>query len=336
MFIFRNHDFFVSIVACTVISCIAVISSWIIFDGTTSIFVFFVCALFCALHIITTLRRYRSIAALSSELGSILHGNTLLDLSECSEGELAVLRSEIYKMTRRLREQSDALSEEKTFLSDSMADVSHQLRTPLTALNLSLTLLKSPDTSAERKSELLREISTLLSRVEWLVSAMLIMAKIDAGTAKFQCKPVPVSQLISRAYAPLEISMELKSQTFTIDMSGDESFLGDMDWSVEAVGNILKNAMEHTDVGGEIHVACIENALFTEIIVSDNGSGIDEADLPNLFKRFYKGKGSPDGSVGVGLALAQMIVTEQNGSIKAQNSPYGGARFIIRFHKAIV
>lgn len=336
MRIFRNHDFFVSVICYLVIICIAVIAALVIFDTETALFVLCLSLVLFAVHVFVTRRRYLSIVQLSSQIGGILHGGATFDLADGTEGELSVLRSEIFKMTLRLREQAEVLKEDKVFLSNSMADVSHQLRTPLTALNLSLTLLKNPETTQERKAELLREISKLISRLDWLVSAMLIMAKIDAGTAKFKQNTVSVSELIARAYAPVEISMEIKNQRFTTQLSGDESFIGDMEWSVEALGNIIKNAMEHTPEGGHIHVAATENALFTEIIISDDGEGIDEADLPKLFERFYKGKGSPDSSVGVGLALAKMIVTEQNGTVKAENSRYGGARFSIRFYKAIV
>lgn len=333
---FRNKDFFVSVVAFVSLSALAVIAAFTLFGGFAGIFVFCLCLCFCAIHLIITARRYRSIDELSAELDSMLHGDALLDLAAGSEGELSVLRSEIYKMTVKLREQADALEEDKVFLSNAMADVSHQLRTPLTSLNLTLTLLKKPDITGARRDELLRDVSKLIGRIDWLVTSLLIMAKIDAGTARFRSDPVSLRELIKRAYAPLEIPMELKSQEFKLDMEGNEAFTGDMNWSVEAVGNILKNAMEHTQEGGRICVACTENALCTEIVISDNGPGIAPEDLPNLFSRFYKGKGSPEGSVGIGLALSQMIISQQNGSVKAENAPYGGARFTIRFYKATI
>lgn len=332
----RNRDFFVSVLIFLLLDAVAVVGAALVFGGCVWAYVLALAVLLTAVHLTLSRRRYRAIGRLSSELDSILHGNALLSDSEGTEGELAVLRSEIYKMTVKMREQAAQLQNDKLGLSDSMADVSHQLRTPLTSLNLAVTLLKSPDTTPERRAELLHDITRLLNRLDWLVSAMLIMAKIDAGTAKFKKKRVEVKELLSRAREPLEIPMELKSLELTVDMDGDESFLGDMEWSVEAVGNLLKNAMEHSPEGGRIHIACTENALFTELIISDDGPGIDKEDLPNLFRRFYRGKGSSEGSVGVGLALARMIALEQNGSLKAENSPYGGAKFTMRFYKITI
>ena len=130
--------------------------------------------------------------------------------------------------------------------------------------------------------------------------------------------------------------MELREQTLAIDSSSPSSatpqFLGDYSWSMEAILNILKNCMEHTPAGGSIHVSFSQNAIFTEIIIEDNGPGFDAEDLPHLFERFYKGKNASEQSVGIGLALARMIVTRQNGTLKAENRSEGGARFILKFY----
>lgn len=101
--------------------------------------------------------------------------------------------------------------------------------------------------------------------------------------------------------------------------------MGDISWTCEALTNIIKNCMEHTPNGGEIIIRALENALFSEVVISDNGCGIDKEDLPHIFERFYKGKDSDDKSIGIGLALAKMIITKQNGTIKAENKPNGGA-----------
>jgi signal transduction histidine kinase len=116
-------------------------------------------------------------------------------------------------------------------------------------------------------------------------------------------------------------------------MNGDETYEGDLSWSVEAIGNILKNCMENMQKGGEITIQAEENPIYTEIIISDNGPGIDKEDLPHLFKRFYKGKNASSQSVGIGLALARTIITSQNGTVRAENKSNGGARFTVRFYK---
>ena len=138
---------------------------------------------------------------------------------------------------------------------------------------------------------------------------------------------------MQKADAPLEIAMELKGITLETEITEESSFSGDMKWTSEAVENIVKNCMEHTPAGGKIIMTGRENAVFSELVITDNGEGIPEEDLPHLFERFYKGKNSSEESVGIGLALAHMIVTKQRGTLKAENRREGGARFTIRFYK---
>ncbi len=127
--------------------------------------------------------------------------------------------------------------------------------------------------------------------------------------------------------------MELKEQTLSVSCEQDAGFCGDLSWTAEAVGNILKNCMEHTPCGGEIHIAARETPIYSEVVVSDNGTGIDTDDLPHIFERFYRGKSSGDGSFGIGLALARMVIAAQNGTVRAENRVEGGARFTLRFYR---
>lgn len=294
------------------------------------------CLLLCGVFFLFTYRRYRRLREISRRIDGLLHGREAVDFHEFAEGELSVLQDEVSKLTVRLREQADTLLRDKRYLSDALADISHQLRTPLTSMNLIVTLLRSPDTSEERRRELLQELTRSLSRVDWLIDALLKMSKIDAGTAGFQRVSVAVEPLLRQAADPLVIPMELRGQQLRLRVEGEPRFLGDPLWSVEAVGNVLKNCMEHTPNGGQIEVTAAENALYTEIAVRDTGEGIDPQDLPHLFERFYRGKNAGEQSVGIGLALARLIVCEQNGTIKAQNRPEGGAQFTIRFYKSAV
>lgn len=300
------------------------------------IFVLFVCAAFTSAHFCITYRRYRKIADLSRKIDGVLHGGESFDFNEYSEGELSVLRTEIFKMTIRLREQTEALRKDKVYLADSIADISHQIRTPLTSINIILSFLSRPGLSENRRLEHIKELKTMVSRIDWLISALLKMAKLDAGTAKLQRGRVSVKELVKRAADTIAIPMELREQELRVSMAGDVSYFGDLSWSVEAIENILKNCMEHTPDRGVLSVAAQENALYTEIVVSDDGKGIDKNDLPHLFERFYKGKNSSDQNIGIGLALSRMIITSQNGTIKAENNSGGGARFTVRFYKSVV
>lgn len=287
------------------------------------------------LHFAASAMRYRRIRALSRDIDAVLHGSDKVRFCDLREGELAILQSEIHKMTIRLRDAADNLEQDKTFLTDSIADISHQLRTPLTSINLIVTMLSADAVTDARRLELTRELKMLLGRIDWMVESLLKMSKIDAGTALFQAETVRVSELVRAAAKPLAVPLDVRGQRLVCEI-GSETLTGDFAWTTEAVGNILKNCMEHTPEGGTITVAARDTGIFTELTVRDTGSGISPADLPHLFERFYKGENASETSFGIGLALARMIVTAQNGVIKAANAPDGGAVFTMRFYKGTV
>jgi len=196
--------------------------------------------------------------------------------------------------------------------------------------------MSNSDLSEERRLELIKEMDMLLSRIDWLITALLKISKLDTGTVKQKNETVYVDELVKKAIDPIAIPIELREQELDIQIQAGASFKGDLAWSAEAVENVLKNCMEHTQKGGKLSISAQENTLFTEIIISDNGPGIDPEDLPHLFERFYKGKNSSNNNIGIGLALARMIITNQNGTIKVENRKEGGAKFTIRFYKDIV
>jgi signal transduction histidine kinase len=289
------------------------------------------CFVFSAAHFIVSYLRYRRIRDLSLDIDRVLHGKDFVRISGYEEGELAVLQSELGKMTVRFREYAEGLQKDKVWLTDAIADISHQLRTPLTAMNLIVSMLASSNLTDARRLELSRELKQLLARIDWLVETLLKMSKIDAGTVYFKREPVPVAELIRKAAEPLTIAMEVRGQTLSV-RDDAAIFHGDLAWTAEAVGNILKNCAEHTPEGGGIRVDAAKTALYTEIKIRDTGPGIDAADLPHLFERFYKGRNAAGGSFGIGLALARMIIIGQDGTIKAENNPGGGAMFTVRFY----
>jgi len=307
-----------------------------VFGAETAAVALLTSILFSFLHFIITYRRYKKIARLADVIDRVLHNQETLELNEYSEGELAILQNQILKMTVRLREQALALKQDKVFLADSIADISHQIRTPLTSINLILSMLSQPDITEERRQQYIRELETLAVRIDWLITALLKIARLDAGTVKFQKDTVYVSDLIKKATSTLAVQMDVKGQRLEVALEGGEKFTGDISWSAEAVENILKNCMEHTPSGGSISISASENALYTEIVIKDSGSGIAKEDMPHIFERFYKGRNSSGNSFGIGLALARMIIVNQNGTIKAGNCKEGGARFEIRFYKGTI
>ena len=306
-----------------------------LWEPAAGLFVLASGAVFLLLSLCFARRRYRAMAELSLRIDRVLHGYDNALITEHNEGELSILESEIKKMTVQLKESAELLRAEKAGLSRAMEDIFHQIRTPLTALNIEAALLAEEDLDYERRVRLTREVRRQLQRVEWLVEALLKMSRIGAGTVEFSRDTVTVRELVERSAGPLSIPMELRGQSLELAV-GDETYTGDLAWSAEALGNVLKNCMEHTPAGGTISVEAEETALYTQITIQDNGSGFAKEDIPHLFERFYKGKNAGTESIGIGLALARMIVAEQGGTITAGSPSEGGARFIIRFYKSVV
>ncbi len=333
MGLLRNPEVYRALLLQLLLTAAALIVTWLLAPPML-LFTLLLCALFIAVHLIATILRYRRIAALSAELDHILHDESSDIIHECAEGELAILQSELHKMTVRLREQQQRMQEDKIYLADSLADVSHQLRTPLTAIHLIVTRLSKSDLSPEMRAKLLRDLKVLLSRVDWLITALLKISKLDAGTVQFHAETLELAELLRRSAEPILIPLELRG--IRLDMHMEGKCTCDAAWTCEAIGNILKNCMEHTPPDGCITVEAQEKPLYVQIRISDTGTGISAEDLPHIFERFYRGKHSDDSSYGIGLALARMIITSQNGTIKAENAKDGGAVFTIRFYKSAV
>lgn len=194
--------------------------------------------------------------------------------------------------------------------------------------------MSEPELTNERRKQLTQELYRLLSRIDWLVTALLKISKIDAGTVQFKQEHISMEGLLNKACSPLLVPIELRAQELILKADGE--FCGDIAWTCEAIGNILKNCMEHTPEGGKLEINASENALYTEIIIKDSGTGIAKEDIPHVFERFYKGVNSSENSYGIGLALSRMIITSQNGTIKVENRKSSGCKFSIKFYKGAV
>ena len=266
----------------------------------------------------------------------ISSGDYTLDVRDNYEGELSILKSDIYKVTRKLAEHGSLLQNDKAKLTNAISDISHQLKTPLTSMMVMVDLLQDNRLDETKRTEFTRNIQVQLERMEWLVSSLLKLSKIDAGTITFKKEKVLVADLVRRAVEPLVVPMEIKMQSLHVEGDENATFIGDFNWTAEALINILKNCVEHTGDGGNISVAYSENALFTEISIRDNGKGISKEDLPYIFKRFYKGKNASEDSVGIGLAMAYSIITSQQGDIKVSSEPGVGSFFQIKFYKQVI
>lgn len=281
---------------------------------------------------IFTKKRYQSIAQLSEQIDMVLHGAERLYISETDEGELSILKSEIVKMTLRIREQNEALKNEKKHLADSLADISHQLRTPLTSVNIILSLLEKNTDKKEQKT-LLREAGELFGQMDFLLASLLKLSRLDAGIVVFKKEQIDISNLVSVSLRPFLISMELHNIQIQTDIPEGIEISGDFKWLSEAFQNMIKNSMESVGDNGKIKIACEDNPLFTQITFHDDGAGFEKEDIPHLFERFYRGKDADATGYGIGLALCRNIIMRQGGTVTAKNHPQGGAIFYVRFLK---
>ena len=304
------------------------------------------------IFIILTNRRYRALANMAANLDRVLAGERDIRLRDMSEGELAILSSEIDKVIARLNLTVDELQAEKLALSDALADISHQLKTPLTSIAISTELIRdrlSARGDSEDLVERLRLIQTLQARVEDLVAALLKLARIDAGVIKLVCGAVDARELVRKSFEPLAIAFDIADVRFSADVQDGASYEGDLTWSVEALENILKNCMEHTPAGGCVSVRVTEDVLACRVRIEDTGPGIAESDLPHIFERFYRGSRDANAApsevnpagVGIGLALSKSLVTAQGGTLTAENlrdenGNVTGAAFNLVFFKAVV
>lgn len=295
----------------------------------------FICyILFMLLIILYKKSQDRKINEISNYMNSVLNGNYSLDIRSYEEGRLSILKNDIYKITVKLKEQTDMAINEKNNLEMILSDIFHQIKTPLTSMYVINDLLKSDKLSKKEKIEFLNKNESQLERIEWLVTSLLKLSRLDNGFVKLKKEKVEVAKLIDNCLNPLLIPIELKNQNVVKQIDNFEIDI-DFNWFSEAIINILKNAHEHTNAFGTIKVEASDNSMYSSIIISDNGTGISKQDLPHIFERFYKGDNQKE-SIGIGLNMAKKIIDLSGGEINVLSTPSVGTTFIIKIYKNII
>lgn len=275
-----------------------------------------------ALAAVYTLRRYRRIGQLSEYLAQVYTGGQPPRLSGQTPGELSALQDDLYKITSILQQQAAALEADKRFLADSLSDIAHQLRTPLSAILLQCDFLREELPPGEAE-EGLAQIETQTGRIRWLVEALLRLSRLDAGVVPFEKKEYPARQVLQRAAGGLAELYLKRGVELQADCPEGLFCVCDLEWTAEALANLFKNAAEHTPPGGRVQVECSRQALYFEFRVQNEGSAVPEEELPRLFERFWRGASASPGSVGIGLPLARSIARGQQGDVTAENTPEG-------------
>ena len=287
-----------------------------------------------AVFIFYTRKRYKKIVDLNDYLVRVLAENDNDEILDQEEGELSILKTNIYKTTSTLKYQKELLSDDKKNLAAAIADISHQLKTPLTSMMVMNDLLVD-EQDENKRTEFLQTQSSQLNRMNWLIQTLLKLSKLDAGTIVLKKEDVSSAELIDEAVKPFGIQFDLRNIKFKSDIS-DLNIRCDKNWTVEAIQNIIKNCIEHMDDGGELSVEMIDTNIYTQLTIKDTGCGIAKEDIPHIFERFYKGKNAGKDSVGIGLALSKSIIEGEQGEITVESTEGVGTKFIIKFYKTLI
>ena len=252
---------------------------------------------------------------------------------QLTEDKNSVLSSEIYKTTVMLREKSEQTRQEKLALKDSLSDISHQLKTPLTSMLIMIdNIIENEEMPPQLRNEFLNDIRQSVDHISFLTRSLLTLSKLDADTIEFHAEKVQLKALAAHCFANVDAIARDKGVTLRQDCE-DVSLECDEKWVSEALTNIIKNCVEHTQKGGIVTMKGVNDSLLTKITISDNGCGIEKNDLPHIFERFYKGKNADENSIGIGLALSKSIIEKCGGDIKVFSEPDVGTTFVIKFFK---
>ena len=247
-------------------------------------------------------------------------------LSTSGEDDFSKLEDETYKTVTFLYQTKDKAIQAKNDFAENLSNIAHQIKTPITAISLSVQMMKQ-----NMNHKHLEQVEKQLLRLTHLEEALLVLSRIDAGALHLQKDEVDVFTLLVLAADHLQELFVSSHTSVDIPEHGEMLVTADLDWTMEAVINLMKNCMEHNP-GGTIHCSYVQNPLYTEIQIWDDGEGFAKEDIPHLFERFYRGKNACEGGIGIGLALSKEMIERQNGTIRAKNKPGGGALFEIRFY----
>lgn len=312
----------------------------ILFNSSVIFITALTCILMYALH---RRRVHREVRRLQRYFDDLNHGSYDLEPGQAVEGDLSMLQSDIFKVTQLLRTSAEREKAKSEDLSRWLADISHQLKTPIASIRINLdNLLDDPDMPPDLQHDFLKECSMQLEWISSLVMTLLKLARIDAGTVELKKEEMDLMAVAREAeqklgilseIAQVEVVWESEPRGELIDPAdiGEVPMIGDPAWQLEAVSNILKNCIEHSPAGSKVYLSMRNTAVFKELTIRDTGEGISEEDLPHIFERFYRAQNATRESVGIGLSLANSVVEAGGGKIMVTSEKGEGTTFIIRY-----
>ena len=283
------------------------------------------------LFLIYDRKKDKELAQITKYIEEINRKNYSLKIDEISEDELSILKNEIYKTTIMLKENADNSLKDKINLKKSLEDISHQLKTPLTSILVILdNLIDDEDMPKEVRQDFIRDIKREVSSINFLVQSILKLSKFDSNTIKFIKENILLKDIVNESVKNVSMLCDLKNVDIEVNGESKAKVNCDFMWEVEAVTNIIKNCVEHSNNESKIIVNYEQNNVYSSITIQDFAGGIDKKDLPHIFERFYKGKNASQDSVGIGLALAKTIIENDNGNINVETDNIG-TKFIIKY-----
>ena len=293
------------------------------------------CVIALVIYIVADkIRRKKELDELIEFLTKVQDRDSFPELGLEAEGRMRILRSEIYKLASTLQEQYAGEVKKNTYMADMLSNISHQIKTPLTAINLMTDALKNGNMDEARRRRCIANIEAQTDHITWLVRTLLTLAEIDAGVLVLKKESVPVKDMIDGIVSSIAVESDIKDVAVEVDVPADNTVSCDRRWMSEAFSNIIKNSLQHTESGGTIKISSEETNLSVNIRIEDNGCGISKKDLPNIFERFYHGEKSDPNSNGIGLSLAKQIINSQNGVISCESEEGRGTIFEIKIYKA--
>ncbi|MCL2383054.1 MAG: HAMP domain-containing histidine kinase [Oscillospiraceae bacterium] len=301
----------------------------------SNILVLILMAISFALLLLAYIRnRKNKVEEITKYIREISRKNYTLKLEENVEDELSTLQNELYKITVLLKEQSENAVTDKKNVKDSLSDISHQLKTPLTSIMVGLdNLIDNIEMDAETREEFLYDMKNQTETINFLISSILKLSRLDSNVIQFDKQEIIIRTLLNEVLKNLESMSEAKKINIEIHGEEDIKFLGDYKWELEALTNIIKNCIEYSNENGIIKINYRKLSIYTEVVIEDNGKGMDAKDLKNIFERFYKGKNSSNESIGIGMSLSKKIIENDNGDISVKSTIGKGTTFTIRYMK---
>lgn len=259
--------------------------------------------------------------------------NYELQIDSISEDELSILKNEIYKTTIMLKESAENSNKDKINLKKSLEDISHQLKTPLSSILVMLdNIIEEPDMDINIRNDFVRDIKRNVVNINFLVQALLKLSKFDANTVHFIKQEIDLKTIIKESIKNVSPLCDLRNINIEFNAKDKSKIVCDAKWQIEAITNIIKNAVDHSKNNSTVTINLSNNNVYSMIEIIDKGEGISKKDISHIFERFYKGENSTSDSIGIGLALAKTIIEEDNGSISVESNKIG-TKFTIKYFK---